>query len=150
MKKLFLIPVLAAVLGVSWTVAGTPEANARDYDRHDRHDRYHGDYNRHDRDDWDDHDWDDDDYDRYGHRGHGWHRGHSNVHYHVRNGHRVRCSLNHHERDHRRYDRRHIGYGHYNERYRHDRGDYENRSFVDRYGRSHLNTAITRFGFRFD
>lgn len=34
MKKLFFIPALALVMGVSWSLFGSTEANARDYSKH--------------------------------------------------------------------------------------------------------------------
>lgn len=108
MKKLFLIPVLAIVMGLAWTAISTPDANAKDhrrYDRHDRHDRY----DRYDRD-----------HDR---RGHKWNRGHGKVHKWTPPGHRVRKHARHrgHDRYDRDYDRKRIRHRSYK---RHDRHDY--------------------------
>lgn len=80
MKKLFLIPVLALVMGLAWTAVSTPDASARDYDRYDRHDRH----DRHDR-------WDRD----RDHRGHEWDRSHGKVHKWSPPGHKVRARARH-------------------------------------------------------
>jgi len=94
MKKLFLIPVLALVMGLSFSVFSTSEANAREHHRNDR------DHNRNAQS------W-------YGERG--------NRPFRVPPGHRYKKHVRH--RDHDRYDRDYSrGHGHRDDNIWYDNG----------------------------